>query len=106
MECEGFAGIPLNLELRLSVEYSPNSAGVVIEAIRFCKLARIRGDAGALLPISAYTMKHPPQQMLDHEAREQLEEYLQKVADRKIAAPVQNNGGQDHESKKKVWTTA
>lgn len=106
MEGEGFAGIPLTLELRLSVEDSPNSAGVVIEAIRFCKLARIRGDAGALLPISAYTMKHPPQQMLDHEAREQLEEYLRKVADRKITEPVQNNGGQGHESKERVWTTA
>jgi myo-inositol-1-phosphate synthase len=76
MEGVGFAGIPLHLELRLSVEDSPNSGGVVIDAIRFCKLARTRGDAGALLPVSAYTMKHPPVQISDTEARAYLEDYL------------------------------
>lgn len=106
MEGEGFAGVPLNLELRLSVEDSPNSAGVVIEAIRFCKLARMRGDAGALLPISAYTMKHPPLQMPDNEARHRLEEYLQTGSQRKIETSMQTNGDQGHESKKKAWTTA
>ncbi|MEE8110468.1 MAG: inositol-3-phosphate synthase [bacterium] len=77
MEGVGFGGVPLNLELRLSVEDSPNSGGVVIDAIRFCKLARTRGDAGALLPVSAYTMKHPPVQMPDTDARNCLDRYLE-----------------------------
>jgi myo-inositol-1-phosphate synthase len=72
----GFGGIPMEMELRLSVEDSPNSAGVVVDAIRCCKLARERGLAGPLLPVSAYTMKHPPVQMYDTEAREQLEEFI------------------------------
>jgi myo-inositol-1-phosphate synthase len=76
MEARGFAGIPFELECRLSVQDSPNSAGVTIDAIRYCKLARDRGDAGALLPISAYCMKHPPVQMYDHEARKLIEEYI------------------------------
>ncbi|MFQ5721910.1 MAG: inositol-3-phosphate synthase, partial [Candidatus Aminicenantales bacterium] len=63
MEGEGFGRFPFSLELRLSVEDSPNSAGMVIDAIRFCRIARSRGDAGPLFPISAYTMKHPPKQM-------------------------------------------
>lgn len=76
LEGRGFGGVPLNLELRLSVEDSPNSGGVSIDAIRCCKLARERGLAGALLPASAYLMKHPPRQMPDHEARQLLEEFI------------------------------
>ncbi|MBN1436837.1 MAG: inositol-3-phosphate synthase [Sedimentisphaerales bacterium] len=76
MEGRGFAGIPLNLELRLSVEDSPNSAGVSIDAIRCCKVARDRGIAGPLLPVSAYLMKHPPVQMVDNDARRQIEEFI------------------------------
>jgi len=76
MEGRGFAGIPLNLELRLSVEDSPNSAGVAIDAIRCCKLARDRGVAGPLNSISAYTMKHPPRQFTDNEARQMVEEFI------------------------------
>jgi len=76
MEARGFGGIPFELEARLSVQDSPNSAGVTIDAIRYCKLARDRGDAGALLPISAYAMKHPPVQMYDHVARRLIEEYI------------------------------
>ncbi len=76
MEGRGFAGIPLNLELRLSVEDSPNSAGVAIDAIRCCKLARDRGLAGPLSSISAYTMKHPPQQFTDNEARQMVDEFI------------------------------
>ncbi|MEE9240870.1 MAG: inositol-3-phosphate synthase, partial [bacterium] len=56
MEGEGFGGIPLEIEARLSVEDSPNSAGVVIDAIRLCRIARDRGEAGPLFPISAYFM--------------------------------------------------
>jgi len=80
MEARGFGGIPFELEVRLSVQDSPNSAGVTIDAIRYCKVARDRGDSGALLPISAYCMKHPPVQMLDHEARKLIEEYLDLAA--------------------------
>lgn len=76
MEAVGFAGIPFELELRLSVQDSPNSAGVAIDAIRYCKIALDRGEAGALKPISAYCMKHPPVQMEDGEARRLIEEYL------------------------------
>jgi myo-inositol-1-phosphate synthase len=85
MEGVGFAGVPLTLELRLSVEDSPNSGGVTIDAIRYCKIARERGDKGVLIPISAYTMKHPPVQMEEKEARALIEEFLYegKVAEMK-----------------------
>ena len=76
MEGRGFAGIPLNLEARLSVEDSPNSAGVTIDAVRCCMLARDRGIAGPLTSISGYTMKHPPQQFTDNEARQMVEEFI------------------------------
>ena len=94
MEGVGFAGIPLHLELRLSVEDSPNSGGVVVDAIRFCKLARTRGDAGALLPVSAYTMKHPPVQIPDTEARAYLEGYLVgELTLKELNASLRRNGG-------------
>jgi len=76
IEGRGFGGVPLNLELRLSVEDSPNSAGVAIDAIRCCKLARERGLGGPLLPVAAYFMKHPPVQMPDHLSRQQIEEFI------------------------------
>ena len=76
MEGRGFAGVPLNLELRLSVEDSPNSAGCGIDAIRLCRLARDRGLAVALQGASAYLMKHPPRQMGDAEARAAVEEFI------------------------------
>jgi myo-inositol-1-phosphate synthase len=81
IEGVGFGGIPLHLEMRLSVEDSPNSAGCAIDAIRYCKVARERGDAGPLLPISSYTMKHPPQQMNEPVARRLIEEYLSEVGE-------------------------
>src|SRR5258705_4580620 len=56
IEGRGFGGAPIQLELRLSVEDSPNSAGVVIDAIRCCKLARDRGIGGPLLGVCAYFM--------------------------------------------------
>ncbi|GAH25995.1 unnamed protein product, partial [marine sediment metagenome] len=65
MEGRLFGDVPMNLELRLSVEDSPNSAGVVIDAIRCCKLALDRGQGGALYSPSAYFMKHPPKQFTD-----------------------------------------
>ncbi len=76
MEGRGFGNIPMNLELRLSVEDSPNSAGVVIDAIRCCKVAQERGIGGALISPSAYFMKHPPEQFSDEEARGMVEEFI------------------------------
>lgn len=77
MEGRGFAGFPMNLELRLSVEDSPNSAGCAIDAIRCCKLARDRKIGGPLISISAYTMKHPPKQIPDTEARDLVKKFIQ-----------------------------
>lgn len=79
IEASNFCGVPLELEARLSVQDSPNSAGVAIDAIRYCRLARDRGEAGVLLPVSAYLMKHPPLQMEEGEARRQIEEYLKEA---------------------------
>jgi myo-inositol-1-phosphate synthase len=76
MEGRGFGGVPLNLELRLSVEDSPNSAGCVIDAVRCCRLARDRKIGGPLLAVSAFLMKHPPEQTSDAEARAALEEFI------------------------------
>lgn len=76
MEGRGFGGVPLNLEVRLSVEDSPNSAGVVIDAIRCCKIARDRKSGGALVSPSAYFMKHPPEQFSDDVARTMVEEFI------------------------------
>jgi myo-inositol-1-phosphate synthase len=76
IEGEGFAGIPIELELRMSVEDSPNSGGVVIDAIRCLKLARDRKIGGPLYSIAAYTMKHPPRQMADSIARERVEKFI------------------------------
>ena len=85
MEGKGFAGVPLNLELRLSVEDSPNSAGVSIDAIRCCQLARDNGVAGPLLPVSAYLMKHPPVQMTDDKARDEVDAFIRDMANRPAA---------------------
>ena len=76
MEGTTFGDVPLNLELKLEVWDSPNSAGVVIDAIRCCKLALDRGVGGALVPPSAYFMKSPPVQYTDDEARKLLEEFI------------------------------
>ena len=77
MEGKLFGDVPMNLELRLSVEDSPNSAGVVIDAIRCCKLALDRGEGGVLYSPSAYFMKHPPRQYSDDEAFRMTEAFIQ-----------------------------
>lgn len=82
IEGKGFGNVPMNLELRLSVEDSPNSAGVVIDAIRCCKLALDRGIGGQLISPSAYFMKHPPVQFTDEEARTMVEEFIQNKRER------------------------
>ncbi len=77
MEGRGFGDLPLSLELKLEVWDSPNSAGVVIDAIRCCKLALDRGLKGTLAAPSAYLMKSPPEQWPDDTARQQLERFIQ-----------------------------
>ncbi len=76
MEGQTFGDVPLNLELKLEVWDSPNSAGVVIDAIRCGKLALDRGLKGALIAPSAYFMKSPPIQYTDDEAHRMVEEFI------------------------------
>ena len=76
LEGRGFGGVPMNIELRLSVEDSPNSGGVVIDAIRCCRLARDAGIAGPINSISAYAMKHPPVQHTDADAHQMVEQFI------------------------------
>jgi myo-inositol-1-phosphate synthase len=76
MEGRTFGDVPLNLELKLEVWDSPNSAGVVIDAIRCCKLALERGLKGALVAPSSYFMKSPSVQLTDDEAHRRVEEFI------------------------------
>ena len=76
MEGTTFGGLPLNMELKLEVWDSPNSAGVVIDAVRCAKLALDRGIGGALTGPSSYYMKSPPQQFTDHEAHERTIRFI------------------------------
>jgi myo-inositol-1-phosphate synthase len=69
-------GVPLNCELKLEVWDSPNSAGVVIDAVRCAKLAMDRGIGGALESASSYFMKSPPRQFSDDEARQKTEAFI------------------------------
>ncbi len=71
-----FADIVCSIDCKLSVEDSPNSGGIIIDAIRCAKLALDKGIGGVLIPASAYYMKHPIQQMRDEDARKQLEEFI------------------------------
>jgi myo-inositol-1-phosphate synthase len=71
-----FGNVPLSCELKLEVWDSPNSAGVVIDAVRCAKLALDRGIGGVLTGPSSYFMKSPPQQFTDHEARERTEAFI------------------------------
>jgi myo-inositol-1-phosphate synthase len=76
LEGESFGGVPLNIEMKLEVWDSPNSAGIVIDAVRCAKLALDRGAAGPLIGPSAYFMKSPPVQFSDEGAHEMVEEFI------------------------------
>ena len=80
LEGNQWGNVPMNLELRLSVEDSPNSAACVMDAIRCCKVALERGEGGALIGASAYYCKHPPQQFNDDTAAQMVEEYIADAA--------------------------
>jgi myo-inositol-1-phosphate synthase len=76
MEGTTFGNVPLNVEVKLEVWDSPNSAGVVIDAVRCAKLALDRGQGGSLLGPSAYFMKSPPVQYDDDTALKKVEEFI------------------------------
>jgi myo-inositol-1-phosphate synthase len=76
LEGTTFGGVPLSAEVKLEVWDSPNSAGVVIDAVRCAKLAMDRGISGALAGPSSYFMKSPPQQFTDDEARQRTGAFI------------------------------
>ena len=76
IEGRGFGNVPLTLDVKLSVEDAPNSGGVMIDAIRCMKLALDRKIGGVLNSISAFTMKSPPIQYTDTEAKKMVEEFI------------------------------
>src|SRR6187397_379134 len=78
MEGTAFGDVPLNLELKLEVWDSPNSAGIVIDAVRLAKLALNNGIAGALEAPSSYLMKSPPVQIVDDEAHANTEKFIKQ----------------------------
>ncbi|HEV7299569.1 MAG TPA: inositol-3-phosphate synthase [Tepidisphaeraceae bacterium] len=86
IEGTGFGGVPMHMELRLSVEDSPNSAAVVVDAIRCCKLALDAGIAGPIDAACSWTMKHPPRQMDDRAAKFAVEEFVTEAQSRRREA--------------------
>jgi myo-inositol-1-phosphate synthase len=89
MEGSSFGDVPLNIELKLEVWDSPNSAGIVIDAVRLAKLALNDGVAGALEGPSGYLMKSPPKQIVDDEAYEQVERFIKQHGRRRQKTPAQ-----------------
>jgi myo-inositol-1-phosphate synthase len=88
MEGSAFGDVPLNVELKLEVWDSPNSAGIVIDAVRLAKLALNNGVTGALVGPSSYLMKSPPEQIVDDEAHELTEAFIERYR-RKAPAPAE-----------------
>ncbi|MDZ5309053.1 inositol-3-phosphate synthase [Corynebacterium diphtheriae] len=76
LEGTAFGDVPLNLEYKLEVWDSPNSAGIIIDALRAAKIAKDRGIGGPVYPAAAYLMKSPPRQMRDEAARAKLEQFI------------------------------
>src|ERR1700716_995433 len=95
IEGKSFGDVPLNMELKLEVHDSPNSAGIVIDAVRCCKLALDRGISGALEGPASYFMKSPPRQVSDAVAHQLTEEFIAGVGSNG-AAPSPANGRAAH----------
>ena len=95
MEGKLFGDVPMNLELRLSVEDSPNSAGVAIDGIRCLKLALDRGISGVLEGPSAYFCKHPPKQYPDDVAAQMVEDFIKGVAAKEETDEVSDLGSRE-----------
>jgi myo-inositol-1-phosphate synthase len=88
IEGKSFGGVPLNMELKLEVWDSPNSAGIVIDAVRLAKLALNNGISGALEGPSSYLMKSPPKQIVDDEAVELVETFIEQNQRSKVKEPT------------------
>jgi myo-inositol-1-phosphate synthase len=88
MEGSAFGDVPLNCELKLEVWDSPNSAGIVIDAVRLAKLALNNGISGALEAPSSYLMKSPPKQIRDDDARERIERFIKDNQRKKTKTPA------------------
>ncbi len=82
LEGKAFGDVPLNLEYKLEVWDSPNSAGIIIDALRAAKIAKDRGIGGPILSASSYFMKSPPVQYFDDEARDAVEKFINGEVDR------------------------
>jgi myo-inositol-1-phosphate synthase len=82
LEGRAFGDVPLNMEYKLEVWDSPNSAGVIIDALRAAKIAKDRGIGGPILSASSYFMKSPPVQYFDDEARENVEKFIKGEVER------------------------
>ncbi|MGE3286465.1 MAG: inositol-3-phosphate synthase [Pseudonocardia sp.] len=82
LEGRAFGDVPLNLEYKLEVWDSPNSAGIIIDAVRAAKIAKDRGIGGPILSVSSYFMKSPPEQYSDDEARRAVEEFIRGERER------------------------
>jgi len=82
LEGRAFGDVPLNLEYKLEVWDSPNSAGVIIDAVRAAKIAKDRGIGGPILSASSYLMKSPPVQYFDDEARDNVEKFIRGEVER------------------------
>ena len=76
LEGRAFGDVPLNLEYKLEVWDSPNSAGIIIDAIRAAKIAKDRGLGGPIISASSYLMKSPPVQLPDDEGRRRVEAFI------------------------------
>jgi myo-inositol-1-phosphate synthase len=82
LEGRAFGDVPLNLEYKLEVWDSPNSAGIIIDAVRAAKIALDRGIGGPILSASSYFMKSPPEQYSDSEAHEAVEKFIRGELER------------------------
>jgi myo-inositol-1-phosphate synthase len=82
LEGRAFGDVPLNMEYKLEVWDSPNSAGIIIDAVRAAKIAKDRGIGGPILSVSSYFMKSPPEQYSDSVAREQVEKFIRGEIER------------------------
>ena len=93
LEGRSFGDVPLNAEIKLEVHDSPNSAGIVIDAVRCCRLAIDRGVSGTLEGPSAYLMKSPPRQVSDNLARQMTEDFIAGRGDAAASLPGKRSNG-------------
>lgn len=96
IESKHFGGVPMNMEVRLSVEDSPNSAGVAIDSIRCLKLALDNGLKGPIIEPAAFFKKHPPVQIEDRLARELVEKFIKKYGNREVLKNNKKKNGTSH----------